>query len=595
MLSFHNILSLAAHLCSDLVHQRQDCAATPFDDLAQQLFVVAAREDSRGALLRRQDDVLSALKIFLASETDTAVAPAAFTVGALSDDVSFRKYLTVKEHQMLQLYIKAFRKTSSGSIRSCLMTLLVNLSYAPDLRPLMLSDEVGFRDLLIQQLDTTDESMLGMILTICSQLSYSSDGSEWLLSDLPSLYSFRERLLDLAFEGDAAAYLQAKACALVAQLVYRANGSDWLLSSERGALQAVAKLLESYNTSCVVSSWQLLANMAHSPENRTLIFYSPVLDILQKSISCIRGSNERVKENAIRLLWGVAVEKDITRSIVSGGQMLLPLLLRMAQEETGKVRYWICRFLVQLSSYGDDATTEELLVHGAHVVVLNLIQLAGFDVSLKEEKKDNYVLHCLSFIMNMANHDIAIPVLKASDPNPVHVMTSILQHQSSGAAQSLKAMFTIAFLIGREEHTLTLSDILVSRPDMIHNMVEVLEVTLQGRHGHDYRFGTFNLQLIIHACLAVSVSEKNKARLAETPVIGLLKTVLDMFVNNEDPIPAPKDSILSCGGGRSDSLSAALAIETLLQLSFTYEENEALQEHLMPPGNGLLNTVKGLV
>lgn len=86
-------------------------------------------------------------------------------------------------------------------------------------------------------------------------------------------------------------------------------------------------------------------------------------------------------------------------------------------------------------------------------------------------------------------------------------------------------------------------------------MVSVLAATLSGSHGKNWRLGDFSLQLIIHACMAMSVTDEYKEELAKTELIGLMITVIKKFLDGDKPIKAPDDSIAVVGGGGSDVVS----------------------------------------
>lgn len=162
----------------------------------------------------------------------------------------------------------------------------------------------------------------------------------------------------------------------------------------------------------------------------------------------------------------------------------------------------------------------------------------------------------------------------------IDIATSILSIATNGC-ESLKALFIVAFLTGRNEVGKRMRSINEICPSIVGQLVDVLERTLNGRSGDDYPLGTFCLKLTINACQVLSVSDSNKGLLVTTPLLQLLVRALQMFQNNEM-------AIWGCGGGGKDVESVELAVETLANLSFFYDNDDQLRTKYMTVETGVL-------
>jgi hypothetical protein len=149
-------------------------------------------------------------------------------------------------------------------------------------------------------------------------------------------------------------------------------------------------------------------------------------------------------------------------------------------------------------------------------------------------------------------------------------------------------MYIIAFLTGKDEQSQLRASVAAEHPDIIPQLVAVLENTLNGIGGADHPLGTFCLRLTLNACLVLSISDSNKELLIQSSLLPLLVRAVRMFVDAEPPIEC-------CGGGAEDVEAAELAVGTLVQLAFYYDSNVALQSSYLTANVVLLDLLQGFI
>jgi hypothetical protein len=185
----------------------------------------------------------------------------------------------------------------------------------------------------------------------------------------------------------------------------------------------------------------------------------------------------------------------------------------------------------------------------------------------------------LDYAMNLARHGAAVDAMKAV--GFVEIASALLVHPDNGC-ERLKAMYIVAFLTGKDEYSQHKASVAQQHPDIIAQLVLVLENTLNRVVGKDYQPWTFCLRLTINACQVLSISDGNKELLLKTPLLPLLVRALQMFVDGDPPI-------LFCGGGGDDVEAAELAVATITQLSFYYDSDGALQANYLTQNPNLVD------
>jgi hypothetical protein len=181
--------------------------------------------------------------------------------------------------------------------------------------------------------------------------------------------------------------------------------------------------------------------------------------------------------------------------------------------------------------------------------------------------------------MNLACFDFSASAIRATS------VTEFLQELiiNDSGAERLKAVFCLALTIGRNEST---SNSFAFTEHDLALLLSVFANTLARKGGPGYALGTFCVKLIVNAILAVSTSDMNRLMLvAAQGLLQLLIGTLRLFASNSYEIK-------SCGGGGKDLATASAVIETLLHLSFAFENDNDLQLNYMTPDLGMIDVLK---
>jgi SLT domain-containing protein len=220
---------------------------------------------------------------------------------------------------------------------------------------------------------------------------------------------------------------------------------------------------------------------------------------------------------------------------------------------------------------------------GIPLVIAEKLREAGPVVA--EWKGSTKYSKMLNYAMNLARHAGAVEAMKGA--GYVELAYSLLAIPANGC-ERLKAMYMIAFLTGKDEQSQQRASVATEYPDLIPQLVTVLENTLNSVAGADQSLGTFCLRLTINACLVLSISDGNKKLLIQSNLLHLLVRTLRLFVSGGPPINL-------CGGGGDDVEAAELAVGTLTQLSFHYDSDATLQAAYLTSNAGLLDLLQGFI
>jgi hypothetical protein len=89
----------------------------------------------------------------------------------------------------------------------------------------------------------------------------------------------------------------------------------------------------------------------------------------------------------------------------------------------------------------------------------------------------------------------------------------------------------------------------------------------------------------------LALSDSNKAHLATPRVVALVHRALFMFTSGAPGLVGDG----SVGGGGEDVRSAESAVSVMLQLSFTSDDVDVLEQNLFPPSLSLLSCLEVFV
>jgi len=286
----------------------------------------------------------------------------------------------------------------------------------------------------------------------------------------------------------------------------------------------------------------------------------------------ILHSNSTNRDLVIEILFSISVGENCHHiNLVSHQLGLLPILLGLLNSVTGETRQSLAGFFWNIAEHSTVDLALRLLDSKSYVVMIDLLLKAGPD---PKHWIDDYPRKILCFLMNLARFDFASTAIKAT--NVVDFMQQILLHDV--ASERLKAIFILAFTIGRDEFVS--SNVRFTEQDL-SLLLLVFTNTLASKGGTGYNLGTFCIKLIVCAIQAIATSDMNRQLLVNEPqLLDLLLSTLGLFLSNSS-------EIRSCGGGGHDVAAATATIETLLHLSFAFDNDIDLQMKFMTPNLGI--------
>ena len=338
-----------------------------------------------------------------------------------------------------------------------------------------------------------------------------------------------------------------------------------------------------------------LQNLSASFENRPAMGERS-LGIIPMATGVIKDSNQGHRVTALNIVQNLALALDISIQICNPNIGLLPELVRLLRDDTTECRKWAvcCLGFMAFNFYGHEECGQVLVASGAHQAALNHLKAVGPNKAKWPDKNNRgYLATSLDFIMRLSSLECAVGPLKAA--GALEIIPPIAAIADNGSV-SLRGLFTIAFLVGKQEGTSREASLMTARAHSLDLMLAVFQSVLDIADGTDYDFGQFRLRTMIHACLIMSISDTNKRNLATPTLLTLLMRVLTLFAENKPELikTVQGGGSSNVGGGGNDVVCAELAIETLLQLSFVHEENSALTSQFMTPATGVLSMMERL-
>eukprot|EP01042_Synura_sphagnicola_P001817 gene1817-2132_t len=295
------------------------------------------------------------------------------------------------------------------------------------------------------------------------------------------------------------------------------------------------------------------------------------------------------------------------------------MLIRVVDSDRGETRSWALGTLANLSNchtLDNDTVPTLLMKQGLHVAVLKILRDAGPDRDVWTQRAEwKYVAKANTILMNLSACDCAGKALRAE--GAVDVALPIYRLASNGC-ESLKALLTLSFLLGRQEASRRTksvagndtkgkiaqnerglppvtrgkesNDALEAEPSVfvvdgaaVSSLLAIYRSVLDQEDGDGYTFGTFDHSVILKAFLCLSISDQNKRILVAGPLLQYLCRSVRLFVEGK---PALQSKYRSAGGGAEDVHSVDLAVETMLHLSFFFEDSGSLLAEYMVPSTG---------
>ena len=254
--------------------------------------------------------------------------------------------------------------------------------------------------------------------------------------------------------------------------------------------------------------------------------------------------------------------------------ILLPGIVEVLRTRTGTAQRFACTTFMILANLERDAN--KLVSLGVHVPLVNLLRSAP---SNPEDWGEGWNFstspypYALSSVMKISQWADCREALKATGVIAVVSPMSHTRHIGS-----LIAAIILAFLIGSEEKD-EYTSLMNSDDVIIESLINLLENTIYRRgDGKHYNFGYFTLEMILHACYNISLSDSNRNKLATPHVRELLQKVLEEFDFDSN----------------NKQAEFVLTTQLLLQLSFVHEDDQFLRsdDGFFAPSTGITTTLQ---
>ena len=341
-------------------------------------------------------------------------------------------------------------------------------------------------------------------------------------------------------------------------------------------LSALKRIIDEDFDGARSNAFGTLWNLAALATNKIAIC-SPSLGMLPVLVRLIKEGDEATKVSALGVTSNLSVEVQNKPHLLNPNIALLPALVHQVRENDSTPRVTACQTLMNLAASEDGAL--EIIKTGVHHDMLMIIKNAPNDPG-EWGGGSNEKVYSNTCIMNLAEWESNRPLLKAD--GAVEILGPLLTFNHF---HSLTASMAYAFLVGRDEKGPQV-EILRSGVVIIDRLIDLLDNTIGKTGGDGYQYGLFRMEVVVHACLELSLSDANKVKLATPRVRDLL---LDVIKN-----ALPGGDGIDLYNSESEVLkSACLAIETLLQMSFVFEDSAELVSStgLYPTSCGLEKAV----
>ncbi|GMI21981.1 hypothetical protein TeGR_g1912, partial [Tetraparma gracilis] len=363
---------------------------------------------------------------------------------------------------------------------------------------------------------------------------------------------------------------------------------------QEGLMAAVVKISEAYGEDAQAQAFMAVARIARAVANaRPLLAFPGLVD---SAINTTKTSTGLARQWACTALSNISFADGIEREMYQY-ECLVSALVDVVRTDTGQARVNACTALSNISSASSNhldmasnaplfstlvalakdesagdaredaitciatlagsASTAPILL-GADILptMMDVVRKAGPDLS-KWGKDNCNEFWALTFLMNIAQADAAVPVLRV---NKIYDLLAPLATQDDSKA--LTACATLAFVVGGEEDG-SVFELLKRSPAATGQLVDLLKNTLlcidtKGK-GFGYTYGVYPLHSSLNAVKVLSRSDGFKGYLLSKSVLALLHREFAEYVENRGGGMA--------GGGGDDLESACIAIFALFELS----------------------------
>lgn len=517
---------------------------------------LACAAENKISMMSPDLNLLSTLLDVVRDSKDESRSRACIVLKNLSSVIENKIRIASPSLGLLPVLVDVIRE-DKGDARAKACDLLSNLSLVETNCLIMAFPNLGLLPILMETIreDFSDARVYAMVTL--HHLLLSIPGDQSIISTLETQFVTTFSHAWYISEEDILEYLNTSPECGLLHLLVRSIASD--KDGRRGTRALDLKVLS------IVSDEMESKVYLGAPD-------ISLLPILRDIITVTEGSE---REDSILILFSLTVADSPSLAYMVSTELgLLPVLLNVLNSVVGSLRIDLCSLLWNLAEHSSVEVAMRLIESKVHFTLVNILFLAGPDPKFWV---DDHPKKILCFLMNLARFDFTASAIKST--GVINFLNQLISIDTG--SERLKSIFCLALTVGRDEHSsdqFTASDLVL--------LSDVFSNTLASKGGQGYILGTFCIKLVVSAILAVSTSDLNRQLLVNAPeILGMLISVLKMFSSNSEPIEL-------CGGGGQDLEAIVATVETLLQLSFAFEDDRDLQNSYMTPNYDIPNLLK---
>ena len=369
------------------------------------------------------------------------------------------------------------------------------------------------------------------------------------LDVLPELPSLLKLVLEIA---ETARLPQAiSAIDIVYNLANKSGNKEQLRWKNLGLLPAMVKAFAVHTQDVRKNMMNIFGKL------NVAISSSIVAVILQKLVS----GNAEQESQGIQLanccIFNYTDQKELINFLSPSYGLFLALLVLVRVDPCGRNTKGVMQLLMNVAKREEAAPL--LIEAQVPALILDVFRVYGKDIG----PYDPIIGYCLLTVMNLSQWIVAYEPLRS-----LGFVSLFLPVVKIKQRYSLYCMVALSYLVGREENSEEARQFR-SNAQNLEAVLDALSNTVKRQGGDGYQYGIFNFPLIVGAVLTLSISDENKKFLGRQKVTVPLIKILEDFVAGVEG-----DRM---GGGKDDVLSAAYAVEALLQLSFLHDSDEDLR------------------
>lgn len=320
----------------------------------------------------------------------------------------------------------------------------------------------------------------------------------------------------------------------------------------------------------------------------------------------LMAKTQSATEIALGTLGNICSLKDLVERYINPQLGIIAVALETMKASTDPiVKLRAVRVLTNISNILNPTHSRIMVEIGAIRTALEIIRDDGGEDPLTWPggAHNGYIGGCVVFLQSICRFRCVAAEAKILGGREI-LEPLILVPPSISSNLYIFASFAVAFISGRDEAVLKSSkeasrslSLLQQHPEIVAEILTVMNNTMSGKAGEGCEFGVFQMNVILSAIVALSISDSNKAILVKTDILSPILKALRAYRDNDPPFQGYNSFhwLDSAGGGGSDVEAASRAVEALLQLSFHFDSDQALVEQFMPPALGISTLLRDIL